>query len=360
MRILVVTNLYPSPETPSFGPFVATRVEALRRLGADVIVVAITDTRAHRRIARKYASLLGRAVAAAFASRRPGRRVDVVEVHIAYPTGLIGAIVSRIAGAPLVLFAHGSDVLVIPRRSPVHLRLARWTYRRARIVVANSRYLADALAELVPGIASRTVVESPGLDLTRFGAVPAGGDGPAGERQGVLFVGRLVPGKGADILLRALALIPPDERPPATIIGSGPEAEDLRSLARASGVSVAWRDAASRDEIATAMRQALVVVAPSRVESLGLVPLEAMAAGALVVASSVGGLVETVEHGRTGLLVPVDDELALAAAIRGALAIAADAEKADRIRSAAFATAAKHDVDSVARRSVRRYAMLSR
>lgn len=357
MRILVVTNLYPTARSPGFGSFVASRVEAFRRLGVDVEVIAITDPRTHRRLATKYASLAFRAAVAAARSRIGGRRFQAVETHIAFPTGIVGAAAARIAGAPLILFAHGADVLDIPHRSPQHRAAARWTYRRSRLVIPNSRYLAGALAELVPDIKPRIVIESPGLELDRF-RLSANADSRS-ERAGILFVGRLVRNKGLDVLIEAMAGLDPRSRPGLTAIGDGPERHALVQLARSRGVDMVWRHEATRDEVAAAMHRAQVVVVPSRVEPLGLVLLEAMAAGALVVATAAGGLRETVEDGRNGWLVEPDDPAGLAVAIRSALAATDDPARVRAMRAAAAATATSHDAERVARRAVERYAMLN-
>src|SRR6476660_7868835 len=106
VRVLVISNLYPSPAHPAFGTFVEARVRALQGLGADVRVVANRDPAVHRRIVPKYASLAWSAGRAAAGDRLRGRRIDVVEAHIAYPTGLIARPIAWLLGAPLVLFAH--------------------------------------------------------------------------------------------------------------------------------------------------------------------------------------------------------------------------------------------------------------
>jgi glycosyltransferase involved in cell wall biosynthesis len=152
-------------------------------------------------------------------------------------------------------------------------------------------------------------------------------------REGVLFVGRLTPHKGVDVLIRAL---PPDAR--LTVVGSeghdsrAPEREYpelLRSLA--AGRAVEFLGAVDDDELARRYRSAAVLVIPSVErtcygrdiavsELLGLVAIEAMASGTPVIASRVGGLPEIVEEGVTGYLVPPGDAAALGGRIRAVLA----------------------------------------
>ena len=332
----------------------AARVAALRALGAEVRVAAIRDPAVHRRVAAKYASLAWAAGRIALASRARGRRFDVVEAHIAYPTGLIARPVAAFAGAPLVLFAHGADVLDLPARSARHARLARSTYRSAALIVANSRFLAAEIAARYPAVADRVRVLTPGIELERFSAVP-----PA-SRGGVLFVGRLVPEKGVDVLIRAMAAL--RERGDGsrlTILGEGAQGPHLASLAKDLGVDIELRGGVGRDEVAAAMASAAVVAVPSVYrEPLGLVALEAMAAGAIVVASATGGLVETVADGASGLAVPPGDVAALAAALERALGISADPLQGPAMRSAAAAMAETHDVRRAAAASLAWYGTL--
>ena len=132
-------------------------------------------------------------------ARLGGRRVDIVEAHIAYPTGLIARPAAALVGAPLVLFSHGADILAIPTRSTRHARLARSTYGAAALIVANSRFLAGEIARRYPDVADRVRVLSPGIEVERFATASTA------SRSGVLFVGRLIPEKGVDVLIRAMA-----------------------------------------------------------------------------------------------------------------------------------------------------------
>ncbi|MCU1352012.1 MAG: glycosyl transferase group 1, partial [Acidimicrobiales bacterium] len=138
---------------------------------------------------------------------------------------------------------------------------------------------------------------------------PVVGEAPAAPPVRLVAVGRMAQEKGFDVLVAALAALA-DQGVDAELDVFGVGTEVL------TGGRVRGHGARSRDEIAAALARAHALVVPSRREGLGIVALEAMAVGRPVIASGVGGLVETVEDGVDGILVPPDDPAALADAIR--------------------------------------------
>ncbi|KZS62816.1 glycosyltransferase [Mycobacterium ostraviense] len=167
---------------------------------------------------------------------------------------------------------------------------------------------------------SRTSVVPCGVDVDAF--TP---DGPAagrGDRPRIVSVGRLVPRKGFETLIRALARIRDAELvivggPDRSAVADDPEARRLRQLAAWLGVSerVHLVGAITRDEMPAMLRSADVVACTPWYEPFGIVPLEAMACGVPVVATAVGGIRDTVVDGVTGRLVPPRDPAALAQAL---------------------------------------------
>ena len=136
----------------------------------------------------------------------------------------------------------------------------------------------------------------------------------------VLFVGRIEPFKGPDLLLRSLASIPERRDARVLLVGGAEEersVEWLKGIAEGLGLSdrLDWRHAVPQSELPDYYAAATVCVVPSRHETFGLAALEAMACGAPVVASNVGGLRGLVADGETGLLVPAGDASALASAL---------------------------------------------
>lgn len=134
----------------------------------------------------------------------------------------------------------------------------------------------------------------------------------------ILSVSRLVDYKNHVAVLRAAALLP--SRPAVRFIGRGPEAPRLRALAAELGITLQLDEAyVSTDEIVEAYRHASVVVCPSRFEGIGITPLEAAAVGVPTIASDI----PTHREFATGemTLVPLDDDVAMAAAIEEALRV---------------------------------------
>jgi len=137
----------------------------------------------------------------------------------------------------------------------------------------------------------------------------------------VLGVGRLVPIKGYDLLVRALARLPPASRPALVLLGEGPERASLVHLAARADVRLRLAGAVTHEQVADYLAAAYVFVHPcrrlanGRSEGQPVAVLEALAAGLPVIAAASGGLPELA--GRPGLtLVPADDVGALARSLR--------------------------------------------
>ncbi|MGV9328570.1 glycosyltransferase [Streptosporangium sandarakinum] len=194
--------------------------------------------------------------------------------------------------------------------------------RQADAVIATC---ADEVAELVrmrtPERAVRVI--PCGVDLAAFTPDgPAADLGPRPPGPVLLAIGRAVPRKGVETTIRALRHVPD-----ATLVVAGgspgePEPARLMRIARMYGVAdrVRFIGRVAREDVPALMREADAVVSVPWYEPFGIVPLEAMACGTPVVASAVGGHLDTVVPGVTGLLVPPRDVAALGQALRELLA----------------------------------------
>lgn len=258
-----------------------------------------------------------------------GLPADLVHLHTGRATWL-GGIAARLADLPAVT----------TRRMDRPVRRGwrtRWIYRSlTQHAVAISPAVAQRLADagvdrdrtsiIHSAVEPRALVPNRKRETTR-----AALDVPEGQSV-VLVAAALVRRKGIDVLLRALVLL--RERgicPLCWIAGAGPEREALETQAGAAGLTDQVRFLGQRNDVADLLDACDVLVLPSRHEGLGVAALEAMAAGRPVVASAVGGLGGTVVDHSTGLLVPPEDDGALAEALALLLS---DDELRDRLGAA--------------------------
>jgi phosphatidyl-myo-inositol dimannoside synthase len=222
------------------------------------------------------------------------------------------AAIRRALGAQTVQYFHAKEI-------PAKARLAAFAAAQADVVVAVSAYTEGLIRTTGAPVAQMRRV-SPGVDL------PADPRPLPAERPTFVTVARLEDRyKGHDVLVRALALI--RERVPDVqwaVIGEGPLRGELEALARAHGVadSVLFLGALSDAERDTWLRRADLLAMPSRLpgagragEGFGIVYMEAAAYGKPVVAGNVGGAVDAVLDGQTGLLVDPADPRAVGDAI---------------------------------------------
>lgn len=265
-----------------------------------------------------YALLLpGYLGAGAAAAWRRGRasRPEAVHVHWAVPHGVAGWAAARGAGgATLVTTFYGAEIRWAERRFPPARRFLEWYCRRSRLIAISE----STRAALAP------YAEGP-IEVIPYGVPLPADEGPPRPAEGgppvLLFVGRLVARKGVDRLLEALGRL--RERPwRLEVVGFGPLRGALQAQAERLGLAerVAFLGRVPHEELAAAYRRADLFVLPATLderadtEGLGVVLLEAMAHGVPVLATRRGGIVDVVEHGRTGLLVE-DDVAAIAGGI---------------------------------------------
>jgi glycosyltransferase involved in cell wall biosynthesis len=230
-------------------------------------------------------------------ARRRSGGVDLVHAHW-LPTGLVAAQV----GKPFVLQLWGTDVELARKAGA----LARRIVRKARLVICPSRALESAAREL--GAREVRVIPS-GVQVPEVVAEPA--DPPE-----VLFAGRLSPEKGILELVEAASGMN------LVVAGDGPLREHVPG---ALGF-------VPHHALGALYERAAVVACPSHREGFGVVCAEAMAYGRPVVAGAVGGLLDLVVDGETGLLVPPRDVSALRAALERLLG---DADLRRRLGEAA-------------------------
>jgi glycosyltransferase involved in cell wall biosynthesis len=295
LRILVVTQMWPGPDAPDLGIFVAQMVRELERQGHQVSVAAI-DRRGGSRA--KYLRLGRQAVGRALRSRP-----DVILAHFLVPAGSLAALAAGVARLPLVVTAHGTDVRNIGRVRGV-APATRATIVRSEKVIAVSAFLRRGLIDRLGVTADKIEVIDSGVDLGRFkGADPAAARrrlGLSGEGPFLLCVGTLDERKNVVPLADAFERFGVGQ---LILVGDGP----LRSrLAGRAGVRVVGR--VPHSEIPDWIAACDALCQPSLEEPFGQALLEAMACERPVLATAVGGPPEFVTPASGVLVDPTSVE----------------------------------------------------
>ncbi len=241
--------------------------------------------------------------------------IDTVWFGAAAPLALLAPRARQAGVARVLASTHGHEVgwSMLPVARSVLRRIGEGT----DVVTYVSRYTRSRFASAFGPVASLEYLP-PGVDTDRFRPDPAARAElrrryRLGERPTVLCLSRLVPRKGQDMLIKALPAIRHRVDGAALlVVGGGPYLDTLRRLARGCGVAdhVTFTGGIPADELPAHHALADVFAMPCRtrgagmdVEGLGIVFLEASAAGVPVIAGDSGGAPETVQHNKTGLVV---------------------------------------------------------
>lgn len=267
------------------------------------------------------------------------KRIDVIHCGNIRPVGYAVLGTHRKLGLPYLVYVNGGDLLRELRKARTS-RLKRAGAKRilgeASGIVATSRWVAELAGEVMDAVGIRSmppvaaldlgtdpVAFNPSRDSRKLRARWRIGDAPL-----ILTVARLVPHKGQDMGIRALAALRPDfPELRYIIVGEGDERRSLRDLAEEMGVRdrVVFAGAMEDDELPEVYATSTVYLGASRVDSevnaegFGISFLEASASGLPVVAGDSGGVRSAVRDGETGMVVPPTDVEAITAALRGYL-----------------------------------------
>lgn len=361
MRITVVTSSYPRFPGDGAAPFVQSICQHLAELGHQIEVVApydplvsnqpsqVVPVHRFRYVPVKKWHIMGHARSLVGDMRfRRGvflllpffliaeflttlwvawrQKADIIYVHWVLPNGLAGLMVSLILRIPLAISLHGSDIFVAQRHRILG-RVARWIFKQAAVITACSEYLRSSAIGLGASPEKVSLIIW-GADPVQFHPEVAPLDrGEFGLRNSdrvVAAMGRLVPKKGFDVLVRALPSISRSCGDVHLIIGGdGVQRDELLRIAKGVGVEhllhlpgqIPW------NRVPAFLAMADVVVVPSvqdaygNMDGLPTVLLEAMAMGKPVVATKVGGIDLVIRDGENGVLCSPGDIDALSAAI---------------------------------------------
>ncbi len=356
LRVLSISTLFPNALSPGFGIFVERQMQALAARG-DVEIemwnplgmppfplalhpryrqlrnIAARESRGAIEVYRPRFHLLpiigGRFNAAAIArsvlaqvrARHAARPYDLVDAQFFFPDGPAAALVAKALCLPLSITARGSDIHLWGAK-PYALQQMLRAADQAAGMVAVSQALKQDMAAL--GMAADKIgVRYTGLNHALFKVQPRGearaaitdivsGDGPL-----IATVGNLIPLKGQDLVIEALANLPGVQ---LVLAGKGQEEASLRALAKRLGVEsrVHLPGSIAPERLALLLSAADAMVLPSEREGLANAWIEALACGTPLVITDVGGAREVVKAPSAGRIV-ARDAPAIATAVQDLL-----------------------------------------
>ncbi|MFT4037910.1 MAG: glycosyltransferase family 4 protein [Thermomicrobiales bacterium] len=248
-------------------------------------------------------------------------RPHIVHTHTA-KAGFVGRVAARLAGVPIIVHTYHGHVFhgyFSPRKTEVFLRLERSCARFSTRLITISPRLREEIAGFGVAPVSQIDVVPLGLHLAPHAAYPRR-EGRFRQAQGipedaVLFgaVGRLAPIKNLGLLLEAAAIARSSEpRVRIVLVGDGETRQALTAQAETLGLADAVTFAGWQDDLPAVYSDLDAVVISSHNEGTPACLIEAMASGAPVIATAVGGVPDMIDDGVTGQLVPPDDANALA------------------------------------------------
>lgn len=318
-KILVVSNMFPSPREPALGIFVERVSAQMVHQGHDV---SFAVRRASRWKVLSYLRFFIHAFGKVLFSK-----ADLVYVHFVTHSYIPVMFAFLFRKTPLAVHVHGADIVSDKKQSRLSARcfgiVRRAALERAALIVAPSNYFRDLVSERFPSVKDKIIVSpSGGVDLAAFNEAKS----TARVRGELMFFGRLMLGKGVMLLIPAVEALRArraDLEVSIVFAGEGPAQAALSEQAEASAVPVRFLGRIDPRRVPQTLSTPTALVFPSfrQGESLGLVALEAMACGRPVIAARSGAMEEIVTDGVTGALFDVNDVHGLSLAMESLLTL---------------------------------------
>jgi len=342
LHVVTLTPFYPCAGDDAFGCFVAEPLPYLAPHGIETSTFAVRPfyrSHFHVHVAAppatwcSFASFpgpLGLASAGRFLFLRlladlrdlhRRSRIDLIHAHSALPCGRAAMLLARALNIPFVVSVHGVDAFStrqVEGRAGNRCRLVSdEIYRAAQCVICVSEHVRKQVLTGVSGPVNTAVIYN-GADEVLFSPSPTPAEGLT-----VVSVGDVIPSKGQELVLRAVASLR-EQFPELSyeIIGDGPSLLSLKQLAIQLNMKgrVRFLGRCSRTEVAQALRRCAVFALPSTYEGLGCAYLEAMATAKPAIGCRGQGIEEIIRHGVNGFLVDGTNMAEMAGVLRQLLA----------------------------------------
>lgn len=340
MKLLVISNMYPSKEFPSYGVFVKNFCTQLETLHIDYTLAVMKKGSSKL---QKLFGYMGFYLKSFFFSLFG--RYDAVYVHYASHSSAGVLLARRLRRFTIYTNVHGSDVIPENLKQEKLQRNTRSILEKSKRIIVPSEYFRQVVAEKYGTRKDKLYVcASGGVDEKIFHPV----EKEKSPRFTFGYVGRLSAGKGWDTLLQACAMLP-DRDYRLIMVGDGPEKDRMLTLLDQLDLreNIQLEGLLPQQALVQVYNQIDVFVFPTqrKGESLGLVAVEAMACGTPVIASDFAAPAYYVVDGENGFKFPVGNAEALAKTLQMYRQLTD--EKRAALRAGALETAQSYSSQSV-------------
>ncbi|CAN7400725.1 glycosyltransferase [Pseudomonas sp. LjRoot71] len=346
MKILLLSNMYPSDSHVFYGIFVKNFFNAMTEEGADITKTVI----AGRGIGLfnkcyKYTRYFLESFRAILKND-----YDIIYVHSSGLALLPATILRKLIKKPLVVNIHGGDIMDRSPLNDIVFKLNSSTIVKSSLVVIPSHNFRNTVLAKIKLSKTRIFISpSGGIDRSIF--KPIENKKRYDRTLHIGYISRIDPDKGWDTFISALNLLrnnSPSLDVKATIVGKGSELEAMRSMIESLKLNnIIHIEQLNQNQLPSIYTNFDLFIFPSRrqSESLGLVGLEAMSCGIPVIASKIGGIQDYIEHGANGFSFEPGNHEELAKIIMGYSSLPSTSREA--LRLGAIATAEKYDSKKV-------------
>jgi glycosyltransferase involved in cell wall biosynthesis len=309
MKILVISNMYPSKNELVYGNFVKDQVEELRKDGHEVDIAVITK-RDGNKLEKiwKYVKFWSQ-----YTYLGLFKKYDFIHFHTVFPTTLFYPLLKSAKNPKTFITVHGTDEL---HYTGIKKKVASFAFGSSEKIIAVSDNLKADL-EKVYGLNSQKVISANcGVNREMFVAHH--------DKQGfrkklnldpakklVLFLGRTYKEKGVYTFVDVVKKYSKHPDVQFAVVGNGPETEQVVKELKETNATFTYQPSIAKEKVYEWFNAADVFIFPTEKEAFGLVALESVSCHTPVIASNVGGVPEIVRDGKSGYLVPVGDSDAI-------------------------------------------------
>lgn len=309
MKILVISNMYPSKNELVYGNFVKDQVEELRRDGHEVDISVITKRDGNKlEKVWKYVKFWSH-----YTYLGLFKKYDFIHFHTVFPTTLFYPLVKGVKHPRTFVTVHGTDEL---HYTGVKKKVAAYAFKNSEKIIAVSDNLKTDLEKIYDLPSDQIISANCGVDRDMFVAY----NDKEGFRKKldldpskklILFLGRTYKEKGVYTFVDVVRKLKDRTDIQFAVVGNGPETEQVVKEIKETGVTFTYQPSIGKEKVHEWFNAADTFVFPTEKEAFGLVALESVSCHTPVIASNVGGVPEIVRDGKSGFLVPVGDSDAI-------------------------------------------------